>query len=741
MNPFELYAQSLRGTEAPQPPRLTTSIRREEGIGLPTLLALAGLAGATALARRPVGRKFLEETWQRPLKGLERWTTPDRPVKLPAIGVPGLPSELPIIRRNPESMLTSEVERVGANMARNTRSLLDQPFTQETLKQGPDAIKDVEHARVSNFVTRMATGMSATQAKAAAMQGAPQWFREANAYRANALNGPFGENWAKRFLGMEVIPERTGPWWARNVLRPESASLRGKGGGLFGDLRTSVGESEHERVYRTMREGMQAGTRYDDPRVAFLNREIAGLRLTETAKLMQRLENRVVFRTADDARAAAGLPRGATVYDLEAVPGAPKWFVPYKEEWKFLVDNLSDPDKGKMAFVGSWANAVARNPNLINPLPHIVKNMAYKYRLAGGALSKLPGDWQEFRRGTSPLVRLFKQYMPFDETGSTAEDMYHRAIKGIRSEQWPQAVKLADLALDATLGRAQRFSSKVIFSQADPAMRYSLWKQYVQKGMGPAEAAQNVWVDLIRYGTRSTLVDFWKSIPFNFFVPWRLGTVTSVYKQLTSHPLRAALVIGAVDLLREIRYRLTGQWTHLPIDYVEVPLAQILQSKDGADSAKSLIAATLMTLAAGPGGGYVFSTLKDLSNDVQGRGEWRRAINMFWGLSQLYNMPQHGWKALMAAKSGDAGAAVSEMSKVLTSAVLAEHSALNYRPRRLMAALPEVGPWLKKSAEVKQAEMMQQAIERRGDIKQRFRDRMKERTIEDRIEMMREGQR
>jgi len=249
-------------------------------------------------------------------------------------------------------------------------------------------------------------------------------------------------------------------------------------------------------------------------------------------------------------------------------------------------------------------------------------------------------------------------------------------------------------------------------------MRFSLWKGYVAKGMNGAEAANNVWLDLIRYGTRSTMVDTWKSIPFNFFVPWRLGTMTSLWKQLQSHPIRAALFIGGIDLLREIRYRQTGRYTHLPIDYVEVPIAQILQGKDLNDSAHSLIAATLATIAFGPGGGMAAGAIVDLMKNIQGRGERDRVINMFWGLSQIYNIVPEGGKLVQAAQAGDAAATTRHATNILTSAALAEHSALNYRPRRLLAALPEVGPWLTKSEEVKAAEGRQEAIERYGERKE-----------------------
>lgn len=677
-------------------------LRRERNIGPWTMGTLAALAAGVALSRRPGARQLLERLWQRPLGKTD----------LPYVGIPGLPSELPILSRVPQSPLVSHTERVSSSTAKETHELLGKPWAKDILGQSPDVIKDVEHMAVTRFLTAVGAGARTGAAKAHAVAATPDWFREAQAHRDSVK--PWAD-WAKAFMGMEKTPYRAGPYWHREALRDESGSLRMRGG-LFGELRTSVGGAERERFYPTLRAGEHAGVQYEDPRIAWLNREVADLRLIETAKLMSRLENTVVFRDKNAAQAIAGA--GAKIYELEGLPGAARFWVPHYEEWKFLMDNFKNPEYGRLGFLRGWGNALMRNPNLVNPLPHVLKNMLYKYRLAGGKVSALPADFAEFRRGRSPMVTIFKQAMPFDETGMTAQEAYSRAIHGIRREGYWAPVRLADLALDATVGKMHRASTKTIFATADPAMRFSLFKQYVTKGLTPAEAANHVWLDLIRYGTRSSVVDTWKSIPFNFFVPWRLGTMTSLWKQLQSHPIRAALFIGTIDLLREWRYRQTGRWTHLPIDYVEQPIAQILQSKGAGDAALSLIAATLATVAFGPGGGMAATSIIDLMKDLKGQGDLSRAVNMFWGLSQLFNIIPEGTKFVQAARAGDGQTAARHASNILTTAAIAEHSALNYRPRRLLAALPEVGPWLAKSQEVKAAEGRQQAMEQLGERKQ-----------------------
>ena len=148
-------------------------------------------------------------------------------------------------------------------------------------------------------------------------------------------------------------------------------------------------------------------------------------------------------------------------------------------------------------------------------------------------------------------------------------------------------------------------------------MRYSLFKYYRQQGLPTYEAGNHAWIDLIRYGTRSHLTDFWKSMPANFFVPWRFGTFTSLVKQATYHPVRTALLLGAVDYLREVNRRHRGKWIHLPWDYVEAPLAQLVQSKDGVDLLKNASSQAALTALFGPGGAFGASQLDSLLKTVQ----------------------------------------------------------------------------------------------------------------------------
>jgi len=178
-------------------------------------------------------------------------------------------------------------------------------------------------------------------------------------------------------------------------------------------------------------------------------------------------------------------------------------------------------------------------------------------------------------------------------------------------------------------------SSNVIFKWADPSMRYSLFKHYINKGMAPQEAANNAWIDLVRYGTRSDLVDFWKSIPSNFFVPWRVGTWTSVLKNMAKYPFRTLLLLGSIDLAREIRYRETGRWSHWPHDYIEGPIMLVLE-----DAAKGQPGRTgwqaMINAALGPGGEATASQIARMFSEPNADTNTMKSIfKSLWGIGQL----------------------------------------------------------------------------------------------------------
>lgn len=390
--------------------------------------------------------------------------------------------------------------------------------------------------------------------------------------------------------------------------------------------------------------------------------------------------------------------------------------MPTEAEAKFLQQNLTE-SRGGSSLV-SYANAIFRNPNLINPAPHVVKNMAAKLLLARGPVTPyvLARDAVEWARGANPqLLREFNEAMPFSSSGRTAGDILGQEL---RSGPVSDAVRTAL----RTVGMVNRPSQKVIFEWADPAMRYALYKHYRNQGKGIYEAGNHAWVDLIRYGTRSDVTDMWKRMPFNFFVPWRYGTFVSLMKQVKNHPARTAMLIGGIDYLREVRERQTGKHTHLPWDYVTTPIAQLLQSKDRGEFARNLGQQGVLTALFGPGGAFAATQMDDMLKLLTGRGQaedYQRIGHMFWGLAQVYNLPQEYAKG--------------DYSGMLATALLGEHNALNYPSKRWASSLPESLPGMRKSPLVEEAERLQAEKRTRMERSQERRSQRPRSTIEDKL--------
>jgi hypothetical protein len=326
---------------------------------------------------------------------------------------------------------------------------------------------------------------------------------------------------------------------------------------------------------------------------------------------------------------------------------------------------------------------------MFNPLPHATKNMAFKYALARIGNYTLRKSAREY--GTNAEMRArFEAVMPLPATGVRLPQL--RAL-----EAGSYLERIAAKAGKWLSGN--HFSARFNFAKADPALRYALWKTYVKKGLSDQAAANHVWVDLIRYDENSGALNFWRGIPFNFFATWRLGTYISLVKQLRNHPIRTLLFIGAVEYLREIIYRKYGWWTHLPVDYVDAPLAEAIRDP------RTIPGVAATTLLFGPGGAQAPHTINDVMKSLHGDpGQTARVINMFWGLSQLYNIPQE-FQAYLKDKDP------KHLALILSNAAFSTHSALKYQPHRLMQWLPEWMPGLEKSAIVRQAEGLQAKIE------------------------------
>lgn len=564
-------------------------------------------------------------------------------------------------------------------------------------------------------------------------------------------------------------------------------------------MSTSLKGFQQARAFPTMSDGIAGGMAYQDPKRAILMRLTLSKQMEYTAAMMQELRGTVMFPTREAAMgevlrrrqvtelsaaqsastrmtrppgtplpentpftdpthlrepalrpSAAPLPPPRVTLPLSdpvAVRGLPgdstvTWWVPSKQEALALHQHLTGGSMGGLfGQTSAVINQFFRNPNLMNPAPHVIKNMGYKYVIASsnlqrnpvGALKDLAGytlrmpadllgdevtatstlgkffqkgaqlvvaplraasfgrlvrDADEFVHNTNPLlVGRFVDQMPFSKNAQTA---YENLKPFLETNKYWSATQTAGKYLTGN-----SYSSKYIFSQADPAMKYSLWKQYVERGLSDTAAANQVNVDLVRYTLRSELVDMWKNVPFNFFVPWRVGTIMATAKQLSSDPWRTvatgagvkvplyaltrpfktSLLIGAVMMGREAYYRQTGSTFHLPFDYIDGPIAKIIDDPSTAPG----IAASMLML--GPGGDIARTTqsLHDVARVMMGKEDWSKLLEMYWGISQIYGSgAEFARFATSLNEKGVEGADYSALAHVLMGAALAEYESYGY---------------------------------------------------------------
>src|SRR5262249_48269312 len=102
----------------------------------------------------------------------------------------------------------------------------------------------------------------------------------------------------------------------------------------------------------------------------------------------------------------------------------------------------------------------------------------------------------------------------------------------------------------------------------------------------------------------------------------------------------------------------------------------------------------------------------------------RRMRNMFWAVSQMYEIPgqlKEGWET----------ADPEHLVNAFMSAIVAEHSALSSEPRRLMRDLPEWLPGMSRAPIVREAEAEQARRRARSEHSQARRAEHPRKTVED----------
>lgn len=582
----------------------------------------------------------------------------------------------------PDSPVITEHQRLIKNDTDYLLNFSKQPWWKTLQGREEAELIDLENQAVKAFRANLAAGDEPVVAYRKALDAMPDDFKNLLQQRDRRI--PV-EIKAADILAVDRPSLTDDPYVARltNEAGKDVVDLHPQIANWGRQIRTTIGSFDQSRTHPTMKDGLAAGTQYDPMLRAVWLRELASARLEATANLLQNLKGKVLFDTPKEALAASPTKQIARVRGL----GGKDYWARTRQEAIFLEQNLNTTQRGPLGRIQQLANTYIRNPSLINPLPHTTKNMLFKYLLARVGNLRFKSDVRDFAAASpAALKERFDKVMPMTEHGERTPQITAREVG-----TWGE--KLASRGL-----RINNPSTRFIFGKADPAMRYSLWKSYVRKGLGDQEAANHVWLDLIRYDANSGGINFWKSIPFNFFVPWRTGSYVTLAKQFRAHPVRALLFIGAVEYLRELRYRKTGRWTHLPTDYLDAPLAEAIQSP------RTVPAVAATSLLFGPGGGQAPNTIKDFMASIQGDPQNKaRVMNMFWGLSQLYNIPREFEAYRQDGQN-------RHLVNILTSAAISEHAALKYQPRRLMQWLPEWMPGLEKSALVKQAELLQAKI-------------------------------
>ena len=573
-------------------------------------------------------------------------------------------------------------------------------------------IADAEYAAVTRYRRLIDQGQGKDQAFVNAVQGNP--LRDYFVHRRNMV---LEERSAAKILDVDAPGLIDDPYLPRLTTRENQilVTIGGTKTGVVSQLRRSLGTFDQSRKYDTMHDGYANKVEYREPIEAILQRERVSAQFISTAKALQNLKDGgIVHETYADALAQRkpNYPKNEAPVKMEGFGGKDYW-IRNRQEAGFIDQNFNNVgSKSQFSTFVQMANTYTRNPNLWNPLPHITKNMFFKYVMARINNATLKADTAEYARATNKELRdRFHQVFSVGEESVRMSDIM---AKG--SPSWFARVTQRGLLINEP-------SQKFIFEKADPEMRYALWKSYIRKGMGDQEAANHVYIDLIRYDENSGGLNFWKSIPGNFFSTWRTGSYVTMYKALRAHPVRTMLFFGAVEYMREIIYRKYGMWTHLPIDYWDSPMAEGVESvfkaqkeialgrnplKAGGDVALKTGAIVGMTALFGPGGGQAPTTIKDVMDAVQGdTAATTRLLNMFWGVSQLFNVPQE-----FVAYTRDGNQ--KHLVNIVTNAAFGTHEAIKYEPRRLGKWIPEWLPGMQYSDAQKAYARLREERETKG---------------------------
>ncbi|TSA51336.1 MAG: hypothetical protein D4R44_08095 [Actinobacteria bacterium] len=597
--------------------------------------------------------------------------------------------DIPLLRNIPNTPVISAIEQIKVKPELAFSEMEAQPWFKKLVEtyrseKGGETLKDLEQNATDFY--RLKGGGPLNEHLA--IKTLPE---EVQASLAAQEEEFALENALRRELGYPETLRHEGPYLAHKV---KSDMPRGEH--FFTDIEALLNESPHtgasplqttlaghqeHRLHGTMREGETAKFIYEHPVRAMIHRRVEGAQMRATLEMLRALkQDGILWPT--EAEALAASPNG-TVARMGHL------WVRSKQEADFLAANIKEMTHNPIA---SWFNTYIRNPSLVIPYPHIMNNMGMKYLLARSNSGQMKGLWSDIKlyKDHRELVppeeqALFDQLLPFSDTALQVRQRMNNLVP---------SGEFGDRAASA-IGKINQWSSTKIFKEYDPAMRYALWKSYLRAGLEPQDAANRVWKDLIRYNIRSAWGDYLKAWAGNFFVPWRLGTWETTLRHLYSTPAKTAAFIGIFDLLREIDYRKTGNYTHMFWDYIERPVVTMLTHPSQAPRV------ALLTIALGPEGENTVMGLKRLFEVADGSADWKTVKYLIWGFAQTTGMMKEFDKAMQPGLSPTDRA--GHFANIAMRFFINRHPVV-FAPPRTWQGLPELASPLERSSAVRQQE-------------------------------------
>lgn len=669
------------------------------------------VAAQAARSGQPVPAMLVEDAPDIPAVGWKRPPHEAFRQKVYRIWQDLTPRELALARETPDSPLMSLTKRLFAN---------DADMYERLAAEGLHRRVDPDILVQSEFRARQVLRAGGTRAQAEAamdpealaiVRQLEQEFSQVQADKATLFKAPTHE------APFPYLPRRVAADADRVV------NIHARDRGYARRLTESLGSFERPRTHDTMWEGQVATgpdrVNYENPNASIWNRRALNGSLHHTAEYVRGLQQGGVL--FDNEAAAKAASPASHAYRVTGLPGDRDWWAANRNHAVYLRHQFQDPGSsfGRLLTI---SNVMFRNWQLINSTPHVVKNMLVKLIAGGGNPVTVWADVAELRSNpTSPLVQRFRAVDAFPESVRLPHEVSYEENLRLRATELgasPAQTLPARASLVARqIARAPNWlGSRVVFRWGDPGMKYHLWKQYIARGLSDTAAAQQAEINLVNYGQRSDVLDYWKRIPLNYFNTWKWGSLLSSVN-LARGPAglatKAAFTYAILGYTKEAVYRHTGWWFHTPDDWWGGPLSEFIDTYGehrgyGHESIPSALGKgaifganyAFWSAALGVGGQYTAGQLSDFfkAANTLPAGDVAKLKRLWWGWGQLSGAKQE-YDAF--ERTGD----VSHLAKLAAVAALAAHPAKGkYRPRNMWMWMPESAPGMTYTDEMRHVE-------------------------------------